>query len=404
MKKIILDNGVKVLYSFREGNLTSFCIGFEGGANSEIGFNLGVAHALEHMIFKGTKNRSEKKINEECDILFGFNNAMTNFPYVIYYGTCISGDFDKAFELYSDIILNPLLEEEGFKDEMEVIIQECREWKEDITQHCEDEVFFNGFNKKRIKNIIIGTEESLKRITIKELRDFYKKVYVPQNCVISVVTSKGFEEITDVINRYFGDFKGETFNEVIIPQERNEYGKFYGVVEGFKGAKLQYIFDITNLSPQEIEALRVFNMWFGEGVSSLLFNEVRTKNALAYEISSQIKNDKGIKVFSISCSCSKDNIDKSIYVIDYCIKSAREIKRYIKEEHIKHFINRLKLKRALDLERSIVMANRLTTYEIMYGNGFSVYDELELKESITIDQIENVLRKTLTNPTIQVLK
>lgn len=404
MKRIILDNGVKVLYSFKEGNLTSFCIGFEAGANSEFGFNLGVAHALEHMVFKGTKNRDEKEINEECDKLFGFNNAMTNFPYVIYYGTCILGDFDKAFELYSDIVLNPLLEEEGFKEEMEVIIQECREWKEDIAQYCEDKVFFNGFNKKRVKNIIIGTEESLGRITIKELRDFYKRFYVPQNCVISVVTSKDFGEITDVINRYFGNFKGETFNEIIIPEEKNECGKFCNVVEGFKGAKLQYIFDITNLPPQEVEALRVFNMWFGEGVSSLLFNEVRTKNSLAYEISSQVKNDKGIKVFSISCSCSKDNIDKSIHVINSCINSARKIKTHIKEENIEHLVNRLKLKRALDLERSIVMANRLTTYEIMYENGFNVYEELDLKESITVDQIENVLSKVLRDPTIQILK
>lgn len=404
MKKTILDNGVKILYSFKEGNLTSFCIGFEAGANSELGFNLGVAHALEHMVFKGTKNRNEKEINEECDKLFGFNNAMTNFPYVIYYGTCILGDFNRAFELYSDIVLNPLLEEEGFKEEMEVIIQECREWKEDITQYCEDKVFFNGFNKKRIKNTIIGTEESLRRITIKELRDFYNKFYVPQNCVISVVTSKDFREVTDVINRYFGNFKGETFNGIIIPEEKNECGKFYNVVEGFKGAKLQYIFDITSLSPQEVEALRVFNMWFGEGVSSLLFNEVRTKSSLAYEISSQIKNDKGIKVFSISCSCSKDNIDKSIHVINNCINSARKIRTHIKEKNIEHLVNRLKLKRALDLERSIVMANRLTTYEIMYEIGFNVYEELDLKESIAVDQIENVLSKILRDPTIQILK
>ena len=100
------------------------------------GKKYGIAHATEHMIYKGTKNRSEEDINKELSQIFGFQNAMTNFPYVIYYGTLLGEDFKKGIELFSDIIINPSFENKGFKEEMDVIIEELREWDEDLEQYC----------------------------------------------------------------------------------------------------------------------------------------------------------------------------------------------------------------------------------------------------------------------------
>ena len=108
MIKCTLDNGLEFIYEYREGSLTSFCIGFNGGALEEEGYNLGTAHAVEHMLYKGTYKKSEEEINNLCDELFGFNNAMTNYPYTIYYGTLSSEDFGKGFELLSDIVMNPI--------------------------------------------------------------------------------------------------------------------------------------------------------------------------------------------------------------------------------------------------------------------------------------------------------
>ena len=85
---------------------------------------------------------------------------MTNYPYVVYYGTTLDEDFEKGFEIYSDILLNPTFPVEGFKEEIEVICAELKEWKDDSNQFCEDSMFYNGFDKRRIKNLIIGTEES----------------------------------------------------------------------------------------------------------------------------------------------------------------------------------------------------------------------------------------------------
>ncbi len=131
MEKIIFKNGIKLLYKKAENNLTSFTIGFNAGANREENSELGIAHVVEHMLFKGTSSRTEYEINKLCDETFGFCNAMTNYPYVVYYGTTLDEDFEKGFEIYSDILLNPSFPLNGFKEEIEVICEELKEWKDD---------------------------------------------------------------------------------------------------------------------------------------------------------------------------------------------------------------------------------------------------------------------------------
>ena len=86
MKEFILDNGIKLIYSRGTSKLTSISIALEAGASQD-GKLFGLAHATEHMLYKGTKKRNESQINEELSKLFGFHNAMTNYPYVIYYGS-----------------------------------------------------------------------------------------------------------------------------------------------------------------------------------------------------------------------------------------------------------------------------------------------------------------------------
>ena len=116
------------------------------------------------MLYKGTKTRSEEEINRLSDEIFGFSNAMTNYPYVIYYGTTLAGNLDKGLELYSDIIQNPALGEAGFRCEMNVISEELREWADDLTQLCEDKLFGNCFKSRRLRERIIGTMESIQKL------------------------------------------------------------------------------------------------------------------------------------------------------------------------------------------------------------------------------------------------
>ncbi|MBX4269659.1 M16 family metallopeptidase [Clostridium estertheticum] len=410
MEKIKLINGIKLLYKKAENNLTSFTIGFVAGANKEEKENLGVAHVVEHMLFKGTKTRSEYEINKLCDETFGFCNAMTNYPYVVYYGTTLDEDFEKGFEIYSDIILNPCFPKEGFCEEIEVICAELKEWKDDSNQFCEDSMFYNGFEKRRIKDLIIGTEESVRSITVKQIKDFYEKHYTVDNCVISVVSSLNLREILKIVERYIGNMKAKLVSKkglieenLACMYENNKPGIYYEYRDDLQGAKIQYCFPIHNLTPREVSALKLFNIVFGDGTSSILFDEVRTKRGLVYDISSKIKNEIGIKLFTISLGTSNENAYKTIEIINFEIKKVKELRNFFDEECLLKLCKSYKLRRMVALEKSIQTSVSLCAYEIMYNDGFELFSEFEVMKNITDSEIMDVVNKVLVNATVQVL-
>jgi predicted Zn-dependent peptidase len=404
MIKHVLNNGLKLIYEYKPGNLTSFCIGFEAGALMEQGYELGTAHVVEHMLFKGTKTRSEYEINKLCDEIFGFNNAMTNYPYCIYYGTTLSEDFFKGFQLYSDIILNASFPEAGFKEEMAVIGEELKEWKDDISQYCEDELLYNAFESRRIKNLIIGNEESIKAITLEDIKRFYNEFYAPENCVISITSSLDFNYILETVDNVFGLWNRNYIKKELKLYESNREGVFITIRQGINGAKIEYIYSIHELNERELKALALFNLSFGEGTSSLLFDEVRTKNGLVYEIGSSIKNEKGIKLFSINLGTSIGNINIALKLIESIIEKIKQQKNFFNAKTIASNSRMLKLKRELKVEKSIVLCKELCVYELMFDSAYLFLKETEDLESITNEEILTVVNKVLSKPSIQLIK
>ncbi|KOA20453.1 peptidase M16 inactive domain protein [Clostridium homopropionicum DSM 5847] len=406
MIKHILKNGIKLNYIKKEGKLTSFCIGFNAGAIMEKKYETGLAHVVEHMLFKGTKKRSEKEINEACDEVFGFHNAMTNYPYVIYYGTTLSDEFKKGFEIYSDILLNPTFPLEGYKEEINIILEELKEWKDDPYQECEDELFFNTFKQRRIKDLIIGSKESINKITIEQISDFYKKHYVPSNCVISVVSSLDFKEVLDQVELLWGNWHEEySFIENDLYENNNE-GIYYKNRKDLKSAKIQYCYTIDSLNQYEMKILKIFNERFGNGTSSILYDEVRTKNGLAYEIESNIKEEKGIKLFTIKVGTSVENIDKVIDLINNNINFILNNKVIFNESDIRKIVKSINLKKELSLEKSIELCKKLTTYELMFNSTEDLFNEFpeEFIASIDENKIIKVVEKVLRSPSIQILR
>lgn len=402
MEILNMNNGIKLIYENRKNDITSFCIGFKAGALMESKRELGLAHVVEHMIFKGTKKRNEIQINRVLDETFGFNNAMTNFPYAIYYGTTLSENFETGFEIYSDIILNPTFPKEGFNEEIDIICEELREWKDDNFQLCEDEMLKNAFQNRRINTCIIGEEESIRKFSIEHITNFYKRLYVPSNCVISVVSSLDFKTVKDIATKYFKNFKGSGIQLKQDFYEKNTKGKFIKDIHGNKGAKVQYCFPIDDLNDKEIAALKIFNLKFGDGTSSILYDKIRTQNGLAYDVYSYIKNEAGIKLFIICLGTQNENIEKTIGIINVILSSINDFQHIFMKDDIIKAISTIKLKKELRLERSIELCKEITTSEIMFGEQ-KVYNEEKILEDISAEDIFKTIKKVLVSPTIQVL-
>jgi predicted Zn-dependent peptidase len=465
LEEYILENKLKLIYKHTESELTSICISIDAGAGVEIE-KYGIAHATEHMVYKGTKNRTEKEINEDLSNIFGFNNAMTNFPYVIYYGTLLVEDLKKGVELLSDIIINPSFKDEGFKEEMDVIKEELKEWDEELEQYCEDKLFQNSFNSRRIKYPIIGTKDSLEFMTLNDIRKFYSEYYFPENTSIVIISSVSFDNAKNIVKEYFKTWKNKIIdnnyiNEIkdkiednsefvaqlekniskdvlennmkfsdleeeimklikedvkekmkevkeILKDKKIEYeapkiGTFNNIRDGIKTCKIEIICPIDNLSDKEMKALRIFNQYFGEGINSILYDTLRTKNGLVYDIITKIANENYIKLYKITFSIAKENVDKSIELVKKCIEELDLLKQQVHKNKINQLIKNFKLKRLFREEQSIVLAKELATYDTMFNNYKKYIDEISELDVLTKEMIFEVGSKVLKNLTIQII-
>lgn len=405
LEKIVLNNRIILIYTHRPGELTSFCIGFNAGALEENKrFSLGTAHAVEHMISKGSKKRNEKEINRLCDSIFGFENAMTNFSYAIYYGTSLSSNFENAFEVYSDMLMNPVFPRKGFYEEMNVILQELKEWRENTYQYCEDRALYNAFSKKRIKFPIIGSKNSVSSISLDEIKDFYDEYYSPHNCVISVCSSLKLEEIFCIVDKYMGNWKKNFSGLDMDICEKNTSNIIVEKMALLEGAKIQYIFSIDKLNIEEFKNLMLFNTAFGDGLSSILFDEIRTNYGLAYDVTSRINYDRGVKFFTITMGTSKENVEKVLNLTNLKIDQVRNDYSFFNVDKINYLNNRIKIKKQLRLERAIQLCKDLTCAELMYNSAEFVYDEVKDLNKISSKGIIDTINKILDNPFIQIIK
>ncbi|MBS6500352.1 MAG: insulinase family protein [Clostridium sp.] len=402
--EFILKNKMKLIYTKTTSNLTSLSISIDAGACREKDL-LGLAHATEHMVYKGTRKRNEEKINKNLSKIFGFQNAMTNFPYVIYYGTMLNEDFEEGVELFSDIILNPIFPTEGFEEEMNVIKEELREWDEELEQYCEDKLFLNSFRERRIKYPIIGTNKDLQKIKLEDIKQFYKDNYLPDKTSIAVVSCLEFEEVKNIVESYFEnwgtEYNGNNKEKIIY--DKTNFGVYKEIKEGINTCKVQVIFPIDDLSYNEIKALRIFNEYFGEGVNSLLFDTLRTKNGLVYDILTKISYEKYIKLYKITYSTSKENLDKSLELINECIDKIERFEVNISDDDIFDFKKSMKLKRWFREEQNIILAKELSTYSTMFGDYKIYSEEFNNLDAIDKNYILDVAKKVLENKSIQVI-
>ena len=403
MQEYILKNGLKLVYKSTDSMLSSISIALDAGAVRDTDGKLGIAHVTEHMVYKGTETRSEKQINTELSNIFGFQNAMTNYPYVVFYGTLLSEDLKKGLDLFSDILLQPVFTEGGFKEEMEVIKQELKEWDEDLEQYTEDKLYYNCMDNRRLKYPIIGTEESLNNMTIDDTIDFFNDYYCANNATITIISDLEFEDIRDMVEDCFIDWRSEKLPEDEEVINYPKTGVFINKKEDINSAKVQIIFPINELNQWEIKALRVFNQYFGEGVNSILFDTLRTKHGLVYDVLTRVANEEYIKVYKITYSTAHENVDKSIEIVKELIKDVDSYREKLKKEDIEKLIKSFRLKRLFANEQSVRLAMGISTYDTMFGDGYLYLDECENLDKMPISFIIDTAVKVLNNMTVQVI-
>ncbi|MFH1642988.1 MAG: pitrilysin family protein [Nanoarchaeota archaeon] len=314
MQVFNLNNGLTVITDKRKTDSVAIQVTVKCGSNNESLKINGISHFIEHMLFEGTQKRPDAKtISNEIESLGGELNAYTSNERTGFYVKVPKKHYLKAIDLISDIVRNPLFDEKNIEKERKIILKEINLHKDEPRFH--QWVLFQQalFKNLPAKNPTSGSEKSVRSLKRSDLLAYYKKYYVPSNMILSIV---GDINIKNTINKYFADFQsGPKIEEkqiyepkqtkIIIKKEKRKIFNSYMVL-GYKTLcrlhQDSYVFDV-------IKAI------LGRGQSGKMFEEIRIKRGLAYEVGVHHEPAINYGLFAVYLNTDKKNINKIIKII-----------------------------------------------------------------------------------------
>lgn len=401
---IILPNGLKVITIKKDTRLASINIGFNIGSLYEDKKELGMSHFVEHMLFKGTKNRSNEQLNRELEFLGGDYNAYTDYISTVYSITCLDEEFEKGIELLSDMVLNSSFDEKEMKKEKGVVLSEIKSDKDDIEDLSISRTHEYAFDKSALKNSIAGTEEHVKGFKRKEVYDFYKKYYTPDNCVIVTVSAFSHDQMQKIITNLFGKWKGKLCEKAKIIKEKNKELIKTTYKSQIEQGTVTYLYAFKEVEEKDKLPLKILSYKLAESSNSILFRELREERGLAYDVYSQMDLDENVNTMNIFTSVREESIDEVIEVIDKAILDIKNKNINFDEDMLCMMKKTHKTGVVSTLEDCSSLCSYVLVQSLAGKDITEFINSMEELESLTGEDIYRVCNKYLNNPTIHILK
>ncbi|EGT5617693.1 insulinase family protein [Clostridium perfringens] len=401
---IILPNGLKVITIKKDTRLASINIGVNIGSLYEDEKELGMSHFVEHMLFKGTKNRSNEQLNRELEFLGGDYNAYTDYISTVYSITCLDEEFEKGIELLSDMILNSSFDEKEMKKEKGVVLSEIKSDKDDIEDLSISRTHEYAFDKSALRNSIAGTEEHVKGFKRKQVYDFYKKYYTPDNCVIVTVSAFSHEQMQKIITDLFGKWEGKSHKKAEIIKEENKELIKTTYKSQIEQGTVTYLYAFKEVCEKDKLPLKILSYKLAESSNSILFRELREERGLAYDVYSQMDLDENVNTMNIFTSVREESIDEVIEVIDKAILDIKNKNINFDEDMLCMMKKTHKTGVVSTLEDCSSLCSYVLVQSLAGKDITEFINSMEELETLTGEDIYRVCNKYLNKPTIHILK
>ncbi|MDK0926080.1 pitrilysin family protein [Clostridium perfringens] len=401
---IILPNGLKVITIKKDTRLASINIGVNIGSLYEDEKELGMSHFVEHMLFKGTKNRSNEQLNRELEFLGGDYNAYTDYISTVYSITCLDEEFEKGIELLSDMILNSSFDEKEMKKEKGVVLSEIKSDKDDIEDLSISRTHEYAFHKSALRNSIAGTEEHVKGFKRKQVYDFYKKYYTPDNCVIVTVSAFSHEQMQKIITDLFGKWEGKSHKKAKIIKEENKNIVKTTYKSQIEQGTVTYLYAFKEVCEKDKLPLKILSYKLAESSNSILFRELREERGLAYDVYSQMDLDENVNTMNIFTSVREESIDEVIEVIDKAILDIKNKDINFDEDMLCMMKKTHKTGVVSTLEDCSSLCSYVLVQSLAGKDITEFINSMEELETLTGEDIYRVCNKYLNKPTIHILK
>ena len=353
----------------------------------------GIAHFVEHMLFKGTASRTAEDIAQAIDSIGGQLDAFTAKEYASYYIKVLDEHLPLAIDILSDIVRNPAFSVDDLEREKKVVIEEIK-MVEDTPDDLVHEIFTQSFWEDHpLGRPILGTKETVESFNSDLLRGYFAKVYTPQNLIVSAVGNLEHPRVRDLVEQKFGSLarSPETLREdapTVVPK----------VLIRNKELEQSHLCLGASSYPQNHEARYasyVLNTLLGGSMSSRLFQNVREKRGLAYAVFSGLSAYRDAGSFTVYAGCSNDAVGQ---VIDLVVEELRGVKQTpVPETEVQRSKDHLKGSLMLSLENTASRMSHIARQEIYFERQFGLDETLQGIERVTVDDVHRVAADLFQN-------
>jgi len=348
------------------------------GSRHESDAESGVAHFVEHMLFKGTTSRSAQQIAQTIDSIGGQLDAFTAKEYASYYVKVLDEHLSLAIDLLSDMVMRPALAPADVTKEQSVILEEIK-MVEDAPDDLVHEVFAQQFWARHpLGRPILGTPETVTSFESAGLRRYFDRTYTASNLLVAAAGNFEHAALRALVDRAFGALPPGVPAEAVAPPAVTP-----GLVVRQKDIEQSHICLGTPAYPQahiDRHAMYVLNTILGGSMSSRLFQHIREERGLAYAVFSNLTTYSDAGAITVYAGCAADRLNE---VVDLTLAELRTLRSVaVPDDELRRAKDHLKGSLMLSLESTSSRMSQLARQIMSFGQTFTL-DE-------TLDNIERV--------------
>ena len=369
----IFANGLRLIHNYVP-NKAAYCgLIINVGSRDEREDELGMAHFIEHVIFKGTEKRKAYHILSRLEDVGGELNAYTTKEDTCVYATFMAKDYERALELFADIVFHSVFPEKEIEKEKDVVLDEINSYKDNPGELIFDdfeELIYTGYP---IGRNILGDEASVERISRDMVLDFVKRNYFPNRMVISSVGDIPFEKLVRLVEKYFSPYeagtplrtriKPEIYTPRFVEMDRDTH-QSHCIIGNIA-------YDYTEDNRLALSLL--MNLLGGTGMNSRLNLNIREKYGLAYNIEASYTPYSDTGIFTIYFGCDAGDLDK-------CLRLCRKEMAALGEELLGY--NQLRKAKNQMIGQITLASENYENMMLSSGKSFLIYDKVDELEAV----------------------
>ncbi|MCX6783600.1 MAG: pitrilysin family protein [candidate division WWE3 bacterium] len=397
-----LPNGVRLRALPIPGSSTvTFAVLVGAGSRQESAETSGIAHFIEHNVFKGTPLLPySQAISNAIEGIGGINNAFTGYEFTGYWAKSAASKLDRLVFVVSDIFLNPLFPGKDLEIERGNVIEELNMYEDQPMEKVEQEFLSLVFKGHPLGQKIVGTKENLQRFSKADLEKFRSEFYDPKRVVVIAAGDLDSSSFFNLVEPIFKDFNlGQKFSE--IPYVTSQAGLQVKVINRkLDQAHLYLGWRGLDDNDERAEILEVANDILGGGMASRLFNKIRDQLGLAYYIRSNAESFKDTGLWTASAGVTVDRYQEALVAIvtefkNIAISGVTEAELTRSKEHLKGIL-------ALSLETSDKVMNYYGLQELTRQKLETPEETIAKIDAVTLEDIQTLASELIKNSKLTV--